>query len=427
MDWLALAIHTLCVLAATGFVLARRRGRIGPRWRAAETVVAIGCAAAMLSLTSGPWLIDFVKAYHYAGQAIVTDPAALYACTRAQCYVNLPIVAWLFVPFGYLEPYASGVLFSLLAAVALAAAVRRLTQHANGDIILWLFVLSGPLYYSVRIGNTTHVILLALVVAFDRLSSGRDRLAGVLLGAAALIKPPLAILLFYLLLRGRVRAAVTMAGVAAATVAASVAVYGADLHLFWFREFVVGHGAAPVAAYNVQSINGFLAHLMTRGHLRDWYPIAAGPAFRAASLLLTVLTLAGVAAVCWRAGRPRTPAAWYAELTMVMTAAVLIAPISWTHYYLWLLIPIAAMLDGVRLPGGPQRRVVAGIALTALLISVPVVILPFSGRITSALYSRVAISHYFYGGVILLVVLAVVRLTLAATVAPPPKSVASTG
>src|SRR5215211_6610641 len=138
MDWLAVAIHAACTAAAAAFIVARRRGPQTGAWTAAETAIALACAAAMLSLTSGPVLIDFVKAYHYAGQAIVTDPAALYACTRAQCYVNLPIIAWLFVPFGYLEPYTSGVIFSLVAAAALIAAVRRLTGNANADIVVWL-------------------------------------------------------------------------------------------------------------------------------------------------------------------------------------------------------------------------------------------------------------------------------------------------
>ena len=339
-----------------GCVHRRQATRPDPtRWTAAETVLAVFCAASMLALTSGPVLIDFTKAYHYAGRAIVSDPATLYDCSRAQCYVNLPAIALLFVPFGLMEPYTAGVVFSLIGLAALAVAVRHLTRDAHPDIVLWLIVLSGPLYYSIRIGNTTHILLIALIVAFDRLAIGRDRLAGVLLAAAALIKPPLALFLPYLLLRRRSAAALTMAGVAAAVVALSVALYGIDLHGFWLREFVIGHGGSPVGAYNVQSVNGFLAHLLTRGHLRDWYPIPMGAAFRAASLVLTAAIVLGVAMVCWRAGRPRTPRAWYAELSLVLTLAVVIAPISWSHYYLLLLIPMAALIGGSRLPPPDPR------------------------------------------------------------------------
>ena len=101
LDWLAWIIHALSAAAAIAFIRLRRRGRIA-RWTLAESLIAIGCAAALLALTSGPVLIDYTKAYHYAGQAILTNSASLYDCTRAQCYVNLPILALLFAPLGSL-------------------------------------------------------------------------------------------------------------------------------------------------------------------------------------------------------------------------------------------------------------------------------------------------------------------------------------
>ena len=305
MAWLAVAIHVSCAAAAGAFILARRRRRLGTRWTAAETALAVVYAASMLALTSGPVLIDFTKAYHYAGRAIVSDPATLYDCTRAQCYVNLPAIALLFVPFGLMEPYTAGVVFSLIGLAALAIAVRHLTRDAHADIVLWLIALSGPLYYSIRIGNTTHFLLIALILAFDRLAIGREPLAGGLLAAAALIKPPLALFLPYLLLRRRYGAALTMAAVAAAVVGLSMALYGIDLHRFWLREFVIGHGGSPVGAYNVQSVNGFLAHLATRGHLRDWYPIPMGPAFAPQAWSLPPPSCS---ASRWCAGVPAAPA-----------------------------------------------------------------------------------------------------------------------
>jgi len=412
LDWLAWGIHALTAAAAIAVIRARRQGRIASRWTPAETLIALMCAAALLALTSGPILIDYTKAYHYAGQAILANPAALYDCTRAQCYVNLPIVALLFAPLGALEPYTAGVLFSLAGLVALVFAARRLAAGRPFDTVMWLILLNGPLYYSIRIGNTTHILLLVLLVAFERLSGTRERLAGALLAFAALIKPPLGIFLLYLAARGRFRAALTMAAAGAAVVLLSIALYGIDLHLFWFREFVMGHGSAPIAAYNVQSVNGFLAHLLTRGHLRDWYPIPMGSGFRAASLIVTGVIAAAAIAACWRAGRPRTPTAWLVELSLVLTASVLIAPISWTHYYLLLLIPIAGLLEARTWPD--HWMAVLALAGGVILISPPVVLLPFSGRIPAALYSRVLLSHYFYGGLLLLGVLIAARLRVAA-------------
>jgi hypothetical protein len=71
-----------------------------------------------------------------------------------------------------------------------------------------------------------------------------------------------------------------------------------------FREFVLNQGARPIGAYNVQNVNGFLAHVLTRRHLRDWYPIDAGARFSVLSAGLTAVLVAAAVLSCWRAGRP---------------------------------------------------------------------------------------------------------------------------
>jgi hypothetical protein len=407
-DWAAYLIHGAAAAVATAIVMARRRGRLGRSLQALEIATAIGVACALLALTSGPVLIDFSKAYLYAGHAVLTDPSTLYDCPRAQCFVNIPIVALLFVPLALLNPLLAGVVFSVAGAVLLVAAVRRLARGPAADLIAWMAILSGPIYYSVRIGNTTHMLLLPLMVAVDRLAIGSQAAAGAILAGLSLLKPPVALFLPYFVLRRNFRAAIAMAGCAAGAVAASVALFGVELHVFWFREFVVKQGSQPIAAYNVQSVNGFLAHLMTRGHLRDWYPIDAGPRFRALGAgLAAVLVLAAVAAG-WHAGPPRSEAARRLELWLVLCLTVLIAPISWTHYYLLLLIPCAALVSQqASVAGGSRAGLVAAIALMAP----PVLVLSVQSRIGNALYERLLVSHYFAGAVVLLGVLIAERLS----------------
>src|SRR6185295_9569563 len=245
----------------------------------------------------------------------------------------------------------------------------------------------------------------------DRLASGSQAMAGMILGAASLLKPPLALFLPYFLLRRQVRAAAVMAGVAALAVAASIALFGVELHQFWFREFVLTQGSRPIAAYNVQSVNGFLGHLLTRGHLRDWYPIDAGLRFRMLSAGLSAALVGAVAAACWRSGPPRAEAARRAELWLVLCLTVLVAPISWTHYDLLLLIPIAALLSRYASLDWRSR---AALAAALALIAPPVVVLSVQNRIGNALYERVLISHYFAGAVLLLAILIAERMRLAA-------------
>ena len=409
--WVAYLVHAAAAAIAYGVFTVRRRRGDEHALKVLEIATAAVLAAALLALTSGPVLIDFYKAYLYAGNTALTQPSTLYDCNRGQCFVNLPIVAMLFVPLAPLNPSVAGFIFSVGGAVLLVAAIRRIARGQASNTIAWIALLSGPIYYSVRIGNTTHMLLLPLLVAFGRLAEGGDPAgAGAILAAVSLLKPPLALFLPYLLLRRQIRAAVVMGACALGAVALSIAWFGVDLHVFWFREFVINQGARPIAAYNVQSVNGFLAHLLTRGHLRDWYPIDAGPRFSMLSAGLSAALVAAVAAACWRADRPGTSEARHVELGLVLCLTVLIAPISWTHYDLLLLIPAAALVSRWA-SLGPRCR--AGLASALILIAPPVVVLSVQNRIGNALYERVLVSHYFAGAVVLLAVLMAERQRLA--------------
>jgi hypothetical protein len=144
--WIAYLVHAIAAIAAVGLVVARRRG--GDAWvlRVFEIATAVGVACALLALTSGPVLIDFEKAYLYAGRTVLTEPSKLYECTRGQCFVNIPIVALLFVPFALLNPTVAGILFSVAGGLLLVAGVRRMARGTAADVIAWTAILSGPIY-----------------------------------------------------------------------------------------------------------------------------------------------------------------------------------------------------------------------------------------------------------------------------------------
>ena len=421
---LAYLVYILTVAAAIALVVRRRRAGGSSRLSVAEIAVASAAAAALLVLTSGPPLVDFVKAYHHAGRAALTAPASLYDCTRAQCFVNVPIVAVLFVPFAPFDPVVAGVAFSLAGLLALAVAMRRLASGPSSDLVIWLVVLNGPLYYSIRIGNITHFLLILFIVAFDGIARGQQRIPGMLLAGAALLKPPLAIFLLYLLIRRRTAAAAAMGAWALAALLLSVALFGAGLHHYWFQEFVLLHGSEALGAYNVQSAGGFLTHLLTRGHLNDWYPLDIGRGFTLLRSGIAGIIVAAVFGVCWRAGYPRKVQAWYAELSLVLTTAILIAPIAWTHYYVLLIIPVAALVSGrLSLPAWGRPP----LAISAALMSLPVVFFGFQGRIANAVYERLLVSHFFFGGLLLLGLLLAVRLRADGPPASLPRSAGAAG
>jgi hypothetical protein len=154
-------------------------------------------------------------------------------------------------------------------------------------------------------------------------------------------------------------------------------------------------------------VNGFVAHLLTRGHLVDWYPVDAGAWFRPLSAGLAAALVAAVAIAAWRGGPPRSEAARRVELWLVLCLTVLIAPISWTHYYLLLLIPCAVLVSRQASLGW---LTLAGLVAAIALMAPPVLVLDVRSRIGNALYERILVSHYFLGGVVLLAVLIAERL-----------------
>ena len=116
--------------------------------------------------------------------------------------------------------------------------------------------------------------LLLAAFACDR--AGREALAGALVAVAALLKIPLFVLPLSFLLRRRWRALLAFAATVAVLAALSLLLFGFDLHRVWFERCIRPFAEGPLGAYNVQSVDGFLARLMTSGGRQDFSPLAVG-------------------------------------------------------------------------------------------------------------------------------------------------------
>jgi hypothetical protein len=280
-----------------------------------------------------------------------------------------------------------------------------------------LFVLSGPLWNSLREGNTTHFTLLALAAALLRLRQGRDFSAGLLLGAAALFKLPLLLFGVYFVLRRRFRVVLAAGLLLGGLGLASIALFGLDAHLIWYRQFVAGAGRSPIAAFNVQSIAGLLARFERGGGaLCDWEPGTLGAAARVVGQVLGGVTfLVPLAATLFasRSRREPSPLAFELEYALVLMLACVGSPLAWTHYYAWLLLPaafgLAAAARGLECKN--SRRVFwAGIALAAPPVVFPVCAPPSWAEVPYLLFT----SHYLFGGLLVVFTLALHRFRAGA-------------
>ena len=409
----AYVVWSTLVLAALATIVARRRRPAG--WQPVALVgvaIASVVAFAFVSWGRATPFGDF-NTYYAAGASIFADPARLYSCeTRQLCYVNIPIVAALFAPLAVLGRLPAQIVFSLAGAVAVVVAAWLLSRELRATAseryaIVVLLALSGPLLYSARLGNLTHVMLPFLVAAFAALTRGRDGRAGAVIGALAIIKPPLMLFLPYFVLRQRWRAAAAMGGIIIAATLASLVWFGLDVHRVWWFELGGKYSSRPVGAYNVQSLAGMLAHLRRPGHLTDWTPLDVSPTFMAVYYGLVAAVFAAAAATCFASGAPTKPSAQWAELSIVMVLLLLAGPVTWTHYYAFCVIPLACY--ATRAITATGTAVTLGVGAAALLVSAPVVLWLPHGPILGPLVARVLISHYVLGGLLLLGALCVSR------------------
>ena len=148
-------------------------------------------------------------------------------------FVNIPILAWLFVPLAPLGELAAAWVFLALGVVATVACFFLLLRlgdfhAASGAILALSFLANGPLVNTLREGNTTHFILLLLVVALLLWRAGAEYSAGLVFGLCALFKLPLLLIGVYFLLRRRWRIVAGGATMIGAIVLSSLLMFGLD-------------------------------------------------------------------------------------------------------------------------------------------------------------------------------------------------------
>ena len=394
------------------------------------TVIAV-CAAIAIFVFAisdpSPIFWDFHQAYYSAGKAVLESPDALRQQIEkgVSGFVNLPIVAYIFTPFAALDSWwGSAAVFSLLGLVAVAVTWLLLAEMTGLKgrprwLLLFLFAANGPLHYSVKEGNTSHLVLLALVAGLQLLRTHRAYAAGALLAIGALIKLPLLLFGAYFVLRRSFPAAIGFTFVSALAGLLSLATFGLDLHLQWLQECVLRFSSNPVGAFNDQSIAGFLARLIESPEiLREWQPHAASPLQRISGSALTGLLYLTAILACLRpSSGSRTGISGQdderdLEYLIVLTLAIVASPLSWTHYYLWLLMPFAFFLS----PYSPIATSPAGrkLAWTGIFLTTPAVMyLAFTSEVLVTLYSKFLVSHVLFGGLIWFALIARARATIS--------------
>lgn len=419
------------------------------RSRTVGTVVCLGLVAAAAAIHALYWMVsapealfsDFFKAYYHAAETLLYQgPGPTWPMGDGEPevgFVNLPVLAWLFVPLVPLGEPGAGWAFLALGVAAIAAAyaliLRFGTPNARiGLALLLLFLVNGPLVNSLREGNTTHFVLLLLVAALLLWRAGADFAAGLVFGFCALVKLPLLLFGAYFLLRGRWRVAGGGATAIAAAAALSLAIFGLDVNIGWYEACIAPFARGAIAAFNVQSIDGFLIRLATGAdELDNWLPLEPSPAHRVARIVIVAGLFVGAFWLIRRAQRRASPlAATFGpssrdllEFAIILNLALVTTPVSWSHYYLLMLLPWGLYIGGhLPLPGDATTRWLVWSSWA--LSSLPVVVPPTEPEWLAEVLSRTAVSAWLFGGLLMLAAMA--RGALLATRAAGPALLAKT-
>ena len=388
------------LLAGLYFLLENRLTKPWMRWAWWGVSVVILLAVGWYASHDQYWY-DFFKGYYHSGRKIFRNPDVLYD-ESCYGYVNFPLLAYLFVPFANLPKEIAGPLFFLIGYVSILPLAYWLVKSANLKgwprwIFLSLLAVNGPLDYSVWLGNVTHIITLSVLILIWWFKQGREWLTGILLGINGLLKIPLILPAGYFFIRRRWRVVGGGLLVFGLVLGLSLWLVPFSLNRIWLERCILSFAGHPIAAYNNQSAIGFLAREFMPGNL-GWDPLNPTVQFTWVSNITLLLLYAPVLVIFFLGGKSsQNPAMFILEFFIVLVCSLLTSPISWTHYFMLLLIPAAfCMADESLRPNKLWINILLGFSL--VLLTTPI-------KLTLALFEQTGqplfLSPHFAGGLLL--------------------------
>jgi alpha-1,2-mannosyltransferase len=215
----------------------------------------------------------------------------------------------------------------LLIAATVAAIGLLPVSLRTRLIVLLLAALSWPLLYAIKLGQVGPVLLLLFAVGWRWLDKPWP--LGLAAGLGTVIKLQPALLIGWMAVTGRRRAALIAVGLIAVLAAVATVIAGPQVWGEWMS--LLGRASRPVLAENDTGF-GRLAYL------------AGAP--EAVAVALHYLNVALVVIVTTFAVLRASPIASYLA---VVVASQFVSPVLWDHYALILLLPVAWLVERGRL------------------------------------------------------------------------------
>jgi Glycosyltransferase family 87 len=280
---------------------------------------------------------------------------------------------------------------------------RDLSDVSRFSIIFGLFVclFYGPLIEAQAIGQASMLMLTCFLLALWFLRRGRPELAGVMLTIATLVKIFPAFLLLYFVLRGQWRVVLGALGSLIVLLVGMTAVVGLSGVLL-MRDIFAAVTSGVFTTFQNVSLERAPMWIAIEMGLRPDNPTAT--LIGRAMMALAAIAFVGAVFMAARknrdgAGTLPSSLAREEDLTLgfcwALCTMLLIIPINWEHYYIWLLPAFLFGLGYTLRHAGPSLRSITGrwkldawiglVLLVALLLTFNDLPLGYDGTLTPSL------------------------------------------
>ncbi|MBN2370313.1 MAG: DUF2029 domain-containing protein [Vicinamibacteria bacterium] len=347
------------------------------------------------------------KGYQYPPSALL-PVLALDGLAGRHWPVAIRAIAWMCVPFE-----------ALIIALILRRAFGPDARVSRAWIVIMAVLVTMTFYpfiVSYRGGQIQTWINTLYAAAFLLWMEGRRKSVGALLGLAAIIKPQLAFVALWALMRGEIGAAAGFVLVVATGLSLSIAAFGWSPHVEYVGvlRYIAERGET---FFPNQSFNGLMNRWVGNGLNAEWMERFPDyhPVVYAVTLASSIVIL-GLALM----GRPARHArrAMTADFALAGLAATMASPIAWDHHY-GIMLPIYAFLLPT-VAGRRNRPLWIALAVSHALASPA---LHASRRLADTPWNPLQ-SYLLAGALVAFVVLHVLRCTLQTegTLSQSPKS-----
>lgn len=331
-------------------------------------------------------------------------------------YVHLPLVSSLFRPLLFI-PYRIIIklllLINFMAVVLSLHLILKLT--GRGFNLRWLSIAIlamayfYPMRYGLRIGQTSPLVFLGITSIYYLTKARYLKTSGCILGGIISLKITPIFFLFYFLIKKKWHLVISSIITLLVIGICSVLLVGWESNVTFLKNIIRLNGLS-LASWNNQSLDGFLLRWITAAsHIYDWHLLELPFKMKVLKFFALSFMLVLWLIILLQPKDINEEDRDLLDFSLTLTLLVILSPISWSHYLLFLIFPYIVLLTAlIKNKTMPYRKLMIG----GLILSYPGVALPPSYflvlvnfPIIDKLPLPVLSSSGFFGGMLLTIII----------------------